>query len=314
MSNVTFLWIFSRGIELGVVVLCLLPIRALLRKKVPRVFSYLLWSALPVNVVYNMCMSVLIRRKRWIIDRVYKSPQVVVDEPIINVLKSVWIFGTLLVLCWMLGTYIRFQRRLIGSIRIREGIYLAERISTPFTLGVFHPKIYLPTSLSEEYYDAIILHEKVHIMRKDVWMKYLGITFLGLFWFQPVLWFAYKKFVTDMEVACDETVLRQKGTEYCEEYARILVETSCREEKAKGAALGYVNGEIKDRIRTVMNYKNTKHSARIMALVVCVIAIILAIPLSWQVPRLVRSEEHETSTGEMLVEKYGVSKKKTTNE
>lgn len=315
MSNVTFLWIFSRGIELGVIVLCLFPIRALLRKKVPRIFSYLLWSVLPVNIVFNMCMSFLIRQGGWILDHVYKSPQVVADESIVKALKCVWMCGTLIVVCGMLWTYIRFRKRLIGSIRVYEGVYLAARINAPFTLGVFRPKIYLPSSLPEAYYETVILHERVHIARKDVWMKYLGIAFLGLFWFQPVLWFAYSKFVNDMEAACDETVLRQKGKEYCEEYAQTLVEVSYQEGKVPGVAIGYGNGEIKDRIINVMNFEYTKHSTRIVALAVCIICIALSIPLAWQVPRIVRSEKKEPVVrAEISVEKYGTDKKKVTNE
>ena len=315
MLSVTFLWIFSRGIELGVIVLCLLPIRALLRKRIPRVFSYLLWAALPVNLVCNIILGFLIKQGKWIMDHVYRSPRIMVDESIIRALESFWICGTVLVACVMIVSYIRFRVRLVGSIRVDKGVYLSARIGAPFTLGVFSPKIYLPSSLPEEYYEAVILHEKVHIVRKDVWMKYLGIAVVGLFWFQPVLWFAYRKFVNDMEAACDEAVLRQKGETYCQEYARTLVEVSCLEGSTPRVAIGYGNGEIKERVKNVMKFEHTKHSLRIKALVVCVFFIVLSIPLSWQVPRLVRAEEQEhIFSNEVFVEKTGIDKKKTTIE
>ncbi len=290
MSNVAFLWIFSRGIELGVIVLCLLPLRALLRKKVPRLFSYVLWAALPVNLVYNLVIKLISKSNPFINDYVYKSPQIVVDERTVLIMRRVWGVGTILVIAAMVVWYLRLLRCLVGSIRMQKGIYETDRIDTPFTLGLLCPKIYLPSSLNEEYRESVILHERVHIARRDVWMKYLAVGVLGLFWFQPVLWFAYRLFINDMEAACDETVLRKKGTDFRQEYARSLIEVSFREDRVRGVAIGYGNGEIKERIDNVINYKPVGAKSRIAALVLCILFMIVAIPLSLQVPRMVRGE------------------------
>ncbi len=307
MSNVAFLWIFSRGMELGVIVLCLLPLRALLRRKVPRLFTYLLWAALPVNVGYNLIISILPKKNRWIADYVAKSSQVVVSESLIQVLTGIWFCGTILVVLGMVYTYIRFLRCLVGSIRLQKDIYLAARIQSPFTLGVFRPRIYLPASLKEEYYEAVVLHERVHIARRDVWMKYLAVTFLGMFWFQPVLWFAYRMFINDMEEACDETVLRRKGKEYCAEYARTLVEVSFQAGKVQGAAIGYGNGEVRARVLQIMRYERAKTSVKVAAVVICWLFMVLSILLSWQVPRLVRAEWKEIkATESMSVQETGI--------
>lgn len=290
MSNVAFLWVFSRGMELGVIVLCLLPLRALLRKKVPRLFSYLLWGALPVNIVYNLALRIMALINRRVVDHLYNNPKIVVDEKIVQVMKSFWACGTVVVLAVMVYSYVYLLRVLVGSIRLEKGVYITDRIVSPFTLGLLRPKIYLPSSLERECYESVILHERVHITRRDVWMKYLAVVILGLFWFQPVLWFAYRLFVNDMEEACDETVLRQKGTDFKEEYARSLLEVSCEAGKMRGAALGYRGGEIKARITNVMNYKEAGKKTCIIALIVCCTFMLVAIPLSWQVPRVVRGE------------------------
>lgn len=294
MSNVAFLWIFSRGMELGVIVLCLLPLRFLLRKKVPRLFSYLLWMAIPVNIVYNLVMQFVAMIDRRVSDRMYTNPEIVVDEIIVSRMRYAWCVGTVVVVFGMVFYYLLFLRRLVGSIRIQEGVYVTDRINASFTLGLFAPKIYLPFSLQEKYYEPVILHERVHIARRDVWMKYLAIGLLGLFWFQPILWFAYRLFINDMEEACDEAVLRQKGEEFREEYAHSLVELSCRLSKVHGAAIGYGNGEIKARVRNVMNYKQTARRMCIIAIVLCCLFAVLAIPISWQVPRVVYVEHDET--------------------
>ena len=100
MSNETFLWIFSRGIELGVIVVCLLPLRALFRRKVPRLFSYLLWIALPVDIVYHLVTEIILKRFRGVSDFIHRIPKVVIAEEVVRVLKWCWICGTIVVVLW----------------------------------------------------------------------------------------------------------------------------------------------------------------------------------------------------------------------
>ena len=303
MSNETFLWIFSRGIELGVIVLCLLPLRAVLRKKGPRLLSYLLWSALPINVFFNLCMWMLPKEYRLMGTYVAKKAPVVIPETSFRVMKIVWLVGTAVVLVGMLLSYIQFRMRLIGSIRMKENIYLVGRIKAPFSIGLFHPKIYLPTSVAKEWQESVILHEKVHIARRDIWMKYIAIAVLGLFWFQPVLWFAYRLFGNDMEEACDETVLQKKGRDFREEYARSLVEVSFHTRKVRGAAVGYGNGVLRARIRNVMNYKRISGRKFAISILIWVLFVIVAIPISWQVPRMVHANDVENKVlqGDIIV-------------
>ena len=290
MSNVAFLWIFSRGMELGVIVLCLLPLRAFFRKKVPRLFSYMLWAALPVNFVYRLAVRFIELINRHVVDYVYQSPKILVDEKIVQVMRLCWCIGTLVVVIGMVRSYIILMRRLVGSIRLQKDVYVTDRIRLPFTLGMIHPKIYLPYSLKEEYYESVIMHERVHINRRDIWMKYLAIGIRNLFWFQPVLWFAYRMFVNDMEEACDETVLRQKGPDFREEYAHSLLELSDQDETIRDVAIGYGAGVIKSRIKNVMYYEVTEKHKCIVATIVCCLFVIISGLISWQVPRIVQGE------------------------
>ena len=309
MSNVTFLWIFSRGIELGVIVLCLLPLRALLHKRFPRLFSYILWITLPVNLVYQLVVKLMSSHTANLV-HIHKKPDVVIDENIVYRMKWFWICGTVAIVVWFLFSYIRFLRRLIGCIRVQKGIYLADRIRTPFTLGLLWPKIYLPVSLKKEYYEYVILHERVHISRKDVWMKYLAVLFLGVFWFQPLLWFACNLFMDDMEEACDETVIRERGAEFREAYAKALVEISFQAGKVYGAAVGYGNGTIKSRVKHIMSYKKANKRGQFLAIVVCVLFIAFSGYVSWQVPRMVQREQvNENGNDIMIIRQDGTGKK-----
>ena len=312
MSNVTFLWIFSRGIELGVIVLCLLPLRALLRRWFPRLFSYVLWITLPVNLVYHLMVKFVSSHTSNVV-HMHKIAKVVFDEGIVYRMKWCWICGTIAVVVWFLFSYFRFLRRLIGCIRLHKGIYLADRIRTPFTLGLLWPKIYLPVSLKKEYYEYVILHERVHISRKDVWMKYLAVLFLGVFWFQPLLWFACSLFMDDMEEACDETVIREKGPEFREEYAKALVEISFQAGKVYGAAIGYGSGTIKSRIKNIMNYKKTNRRGQWLAVLICVLFIVTSVFVSWQVPRIVQGKQR-VEIEAMSLDKTGVAKEIIAND
>lgn len=307
MSNVTFLWIFSRGIELGVIIVCLLPLRALFRRKFPRLFSYILWVALPANIVYHLVMNIILGKFRGVADFVHRIPKVVVDEDVVRIMKWCWIGGTIIVILWLAVSYISFLQRLVGCIRLQKGVYLTDRIRAPFTLGLFCPKIYLPVSLKEEYYRYVILHERVHISRRDVWMKYLAVGFLGLFWFQPLLWFACRLFVNDMEEACDETVIRKESPEFREEYAKALVEISFLSGKVSGAVIGYGNGAIKSRIKNIVNYKKIRLQGYLMAVMICLLFIVASVLISWQVPRMVQ-RRHEVEIEAMVLEKTGVTK------
>ena len=312
MSNETFLWIFSRGIELGVIVVCLLPLRALFRRIVPRVFSYLLWSALPISIVCNLVVKLLSNHVTNIV-HIHKTPKLVVNETIVVTMKWCWLWGTSIVVLALVYSYIRFLRRLVGCIRLQKGIYIADRIQSPLTLGLLCPKIFLPISLKEEYYEYVILHESVHISRKDVWMKYLAVVFLGLFWFQPLLWFACRLVMNDMEEACDETVIRKKDLEFRQEYARALVEVSFQIGKVHGAAIGYGNGAIKSRVKNIMNYRKIKLRGILIVVSICMLFVVSSVIISWQVPRMVQKEREYSNRG-MLLEKTGTTKEVITHE
>ncbi len=287
MSNGAFLWIFSRGIELGVIVLCLLPLRALLRMKVSRRFAYLLWATLPVNIGVSLVMKVVPKQPR-VVAYMNIPALLVVGERTVQHMKWIWGVGVIFVMSVMMFRYIHLLRCLVGSVRMQKGIYVTDRIEVPFTMGILSPKIYLPFSLEEEYLESVILHERIHIARRDVWMKCLAVGILGLFWFQPVLWFAYRLFINDMEVACDEAVLRRKGAEFCKEYARTLVEVAYQGSGGSGVAIGYGNGEIKERIKNVMQYRSRGVKSRVIALIICCMFMVVTVPISWQVPRLIQ--------------------------
>ena len=149
MSNAVFLWMLDRGIELGVIVLCLLPLRTLLHRTVSRRFSYLLWLTLPVNVGINLIVKIMpisIRTTNFL----SIPPLVILEGTTIRFMKYIWLAGTVIVISILAIRYIYLLRCLVGSIQVQNGIYVTDRIESPFTLGIWRPRIYLPFSLKEE--------------------------------------------------------------------------------------------------------------------------------------------------------------------
>lgn len=294
MLQVVVLWILSCGIKLGVIVLCLLPLRWILRKKAPRVFSYMLWGALPVNVVCRL-RGLLEPHVSALMEPILnKKSTVAIGVKELQIGVMVYMIGTVIVLGIMLFSYIRLQRCLVGSICLRENIYLTDRIKAPFSMGLLKPRVYLPYSLAEECYSPVILHEQVHIARKDLWVKHVAVVFLGMFWFQPMLWFAYILFINDMEAACDETVLRESKADFREEYAKALVEVSYQAGKIQGAAIGYGNGEIFERVQNVMRYQRPKKKARLFSMVACIVFVVISLLISERIPRIVQMEQNKS--------------------
>ncbi len=287
MSNSVFLWVFRCGIELGVIVLLLLPLRAILKRTAPRIFSYLLWGVLPLIVICKWFIERMSQFGLLVEFHVSEIPFMAIPEMILQAGKGFLLIGTACVFLFMVYFYVRLWRRLVGSIRLRENIYITERIKSPFSMGLIHPKIFLPSSLEEEYYAPVIMHEKVHIARKDIWMKHIGMALLMVFWFQPLLWLAFYLFVNDMEEACDEAVLRKNTKVFQMKYAKALVEVSYQAGKVGGVAIGYGSGEIKGRVKHALAYKRSSLFVKIGATLACVGFMCLAVLLSRQVPRII---------------------------
>lgn len=302
MSNAAFLWMVNQGIELGLVTLCLILLRVILRRTAPRVFSYLLWCTLPVTV---LCDLLLLMKPELSVQRpvqMYFTSPLEMKESYFLFLKPIWMAGSVIVLAVLFLSYLQFRRCLIGSIRLRNNIYLSSRITTPFTLGLFLPKIYLPTSIKQEYHEAVILHEQIHIRRKDIWMNNFALLFLALFWFQPLLWLAYRLFVNDMEEACDEAVLKEKGLAYSAEYARALVEVSYQAGRFQGVAVGYGSGEVKNRVQNILRYKRAEFGVCVATFLCLVLFVVLMLPLSWSIPQVVRKEFSAAGSSPVIVE------------
>ncbi|SHH95077.1 Signal transducer regulating beta-lactamase production, contains metallopeptidase domain [Sporobacter termitidis DSM 10068] len=183
-----------------------------------------------------------------------------------------WLSGIALMLIYSAVSLIRLRGKLVGAVWLRDNIYLADHIASPFVIGLFRPKIYLPSTLREEEQSYVLLHEQTHIRRLDHVFKILAFLALAVHWFNPLVWAAFVFAVKDMEMSCDERVLKQMGGEIKGAYGASLFSLATGRRHINGSPLAFGEGDIKGRIKNVMNFK--KPAAWVV--VISVLAVIIA--------------------------------------
>lgn len=182
----------------------------------------------------------------------------------------VWICGVAAMLLFHLLQLIRLRRELTGSTPLKDNIYLADHIPTPFVMGLTHPKIYLPSAMSEAERSYIIQHEKHHIRRRDHVIKPLAFAAVCVHWFNPLVWLAFALSGKDMEMSCDEAVMRQTGRDIRADYSSSLLRFSTGKRVVIGTPLAFGEGETRERIENIMKYKKPTIMIVVLAAVLCV--------------------------------------------
>lgn len=170
------------------------------------------------------------------------------------VLANVWGLGMLAMAAWAALSWLRVRRQVRESIR-DGGVYLCDRIASPFLFGLLRPKIYLPSALDAASRAPVIQHEKAHLSRRDHWWKPLGFALLTIHWFNPMLWLAYLLLCRDIEMACDEKVVRQLSPEEKKAYSAALLGCSVDARRITACPLAFGEVGVKQRVQTVLRYK-----------------------------------------------------------
>ena len=184
-----------------------------------------------------------------------------------------WLAGVLGMAGYSIFALLRLRSRLVGSLRLRDNIYLADHISTPFVLGLVRPKIYLPSTLTEGEMGYIIRHEQYHIRHGDHVVKVLAFAALCLHWFNPLVWAAFILAGKDMEMRCDEAVVRQLGERVKADYSASLLALATGRLTIAGTPLAFGEGDPKGRIRNLLRWKRPRVWLSLVAGVACVAVI-----------------------------------------
>ena len=186
----------------------------------------------------------------------------------------VWLIGLGAMLLYALVSYLRLRRRVRVSLPVQDHIYLCDAISSPFILGVVKPRIYLPSGLDEVQRQNVLSHERAHLARRDHWWKPLGFALLAVYWFNPALWLAYTLLCRDIELACDERVIRTMDESAVKTYSTVLLACSMPRKAVITCPLAFGEVGVKERVRNALHYKKPAFWVVAASVAVCVVVAV----------------------------------------
>jgi len=305
-----FYTILNMSISASVLVLVVLLLRLLFRKA-PKWVAVLLWGLVAVRLLCPFALETpfsLMPKTEWITeDTSYNNENTNFDsvapehitpdpnfadnvnvhyyplEPHIEihrgvnpvfVLNCVWLAGIAVMLVYMFVSYICVYRRIRGAKQFKDNIYTSEAVSSPFVLGLIRPRIYLPEKMDAVSMSYVIAHEEAHLRRLDHLWKPIGFLLLAVHWFNPLIWIGYILLCRDIEMACDERVVRTMNDEERFDYSEALLACSVSRKMITACPLAFGEVGAKERIMSVLNYKKPAFWIIVAALIACAAAAV----------------------------------------
>lgn len=186
----------------------------------------------------------------------------------------VWLIGLAAMLAYALVSYLRLRRRVSASIPLRENIYVCDEVPSPFILGIVHPRIYLPSALDEAQRGSVLSHERAHLARRDHWWKPLGFALLAVYWFNPLMWLAYTLLCRDIELACDERVLRGMDAGQVKAYSSALLACSVPRRMLAACPLAFGEVGVGARVKNALRYKKPAFWVVAASVIVCIVVAV----------------------------------------
>ena len=203
-----------------------------------------------------------------------QNQQVDVPSPaksvsVAEIITYVWIAGMAVLFLVGIGSYFRFRRHLTGACQVKGNIYLVDHIDSAFVAGLFSPKIYLPSDLPVKQMRYIIAHEQYHLKRFDHVAKHLAFAALCIHWFNPLVWAAFILSGKDMEMSCDEAVIKKLGEGIRADYSASLLTLAMGHRIIAGSPLAFGEGDTKGRIKNMANWKRPRKWVSVLSWIVC---------------------------------------------
>ena len=282
-----FLKILNLGITASYVMAAVMLVRLIFRKKAPKKLICALWLLVGVRLVCPFSLESVLS----LIPSAETVPPEIVSSPapqitsgfaafnsVVNPVLSeafapipeqsvspmqvltevgawVWLAGVIAVCLYGLISYIKLKRKMSDAVLLSGNIFQSEKVESPFILGFIRPKIYLPFTLSDADRENVIAHETAHIKRKDHIIKPLAFLLLAVYWFNPLVWVSYVLLCRDIELACDERVVKDLSEDNRKEYAKSLLDCAVKRKSIAACPLAFGEVGVKTRIKGVMHYK-----------------------------------------------------------
>lgn len=313
--------ILNMSLTASYVILFVIACRLFL-KKVPKIFSYSLWAVVLFRLICPFSFSSafsFLKIPSSHSNKIEYIPSSVklISQPEINtgindvtssintsplsltthtgnnsiygILSTIWVLGFISLIVYSILSYLILKHKVCASLIVKDNIFQCENISSPFVLGFIRPKIYLPIGLKKTEQTYILKHEQIHIKRFDYLIKPTAFLVLCLHWFNPLVWISFMLMSKDMELSCDERVLKELGTEIKKDYSSSLLSLSVNKNTIKGSPLAFGENNTKTRIKNILNYKKPVF----WVIAVSIIAIIfIAIGLITNPSGSLKSEEN----------------------
>lgn len=306
-----FLKLLNQSIAASYLIAAVLVLRLLL-KKAPKRFSVLLWGLVAVRAVCPFSLESalsLLPRAQAVTPEIMTEPVPQIDSGVtainhavnpvlaeaftpapaasanplqilLPVLAALWLAGAAGMALYAGISYMRLCGRVRTAVLLRDNIFCTESAPSPFLLGLVRPRVYLPFGMAQAAQEAAVAHEQAHIRRGDHWWKLAGFAVLALHWMNPLMWLAYALLCRDIELACDESVIRKMDAGRRADYSEALL--MCSAESGRGAhpltlrvcPLTFSEGAVKTRIKAVLHYRKPAVWLVAAAAAACVITAV----------------------------------------
>ncbi len=305
MMETVFLKLFNMSITAGWLALAVVLVRTLL-KKAPKGLMVVMWALVGIRLIlpfsFESVLSLLPSAETVPPDILYSNTPMIDSgislinsniNPIISeslapnvgdsvnpmqvitfVASVIWIIGVIAMLLYSAISYIRIHKKVKEAIPMKENIWISDHIATPFIFGILRPRVYLPSSMSEQDVEYVIAHEKAHLKRRDHLLKPFAFLLLTVYWFNPILWVAYILLCRDIELACDEKVIKDMGEEIKKPYSDALINCSVPRKMIAVCPLAFGEVGVKERVKNVLSYKKPAFWIIVIAVISCIMVAV----------------------------------------
>ena len=271
-----FLKLLSMSINAGWLVLVVMLVRIIFRKA-PKWLFPLLWSFVGIRLLMPKALESHLSVIPNMSD-ISASAQVllpakapIAPAPYVGI---IWCIGVAAMLLFEAVSYVRLRSKVKTAVRLSSNVYQSEYVKSPFILGLFAPRIYIPFHIDGNELESIIEHERAHIRRRDHWLKPIAFLVLSLYWFNPLVWIAYYFLCKDIELACDEYAIKNMSDSQRAAYSQALLSCTANQRILAACPLAFGSKNVKDRIRAVLSYQ--KPQAWVMTVAAVLILVIAA--------------------------------------
>ncbi len=303
--------LFANVLNISITAAWIIPAILLLRllmKKAPKKITCLLWAILALRLVlpfsFESALSLLPSGETIPVENIYNADSTISDNtfyfeidsgvgfiddiasPVImdtspsalrgnlSIFAFVWLLGVAVMATYMLISYRKIYRDIKEAVLFKDNIYLCDKVSSPFIIGIIRPKIILPFDIEDENREIVLDHEKAHLKRGDHLWKPLAFLLLSIHWFNPLMWVGYVMLCRDIELACDEKVIREKGRDIKKSYANALINCSVSSKAVRACPLAFGEDDVKRRIKSVLSYKKPTVWLVFISLLLCTAALV----------------------------------------